>query len=147
DRRDAGGGRRGPARGLRLRVDRHDLPGAEDRQHRDLHLRPVDPLRLPFHVRALRELGPAPDATPVAPPAGPRRDARAIAPRNALGVVIAFGIAGSTLLGQFVIPVYFVLGERIRGTRTSPGHQTPVSPEVDGHAPETHAERPDPVLA
>ena len=32
DRRDAGGRRRGPARGVRLRVDRHDLPGAEDRQ-------------------------------------------------------------------------------------------------------------------
>jgi HAE1 family hydrophobic/amphiphilic exporter-1 len=32
--------------------------------------------------------------------------------RNSLGVVIAFGIAVSTVLGRFVIPVYYVLGER-----------------------------------
>ena len=59
DRRDGGGGRRGPARGVRLRVDRHDLPGAEDRQHGDVHLRPVDRLRLPVHGGPLRELDPA----------------------------------------------------------------------------------------
>ena len=59
DRRDAGGGRRGPARGLRLRVDRHDLPGAEDRQPGDLHLRPLGRLRLPVHGGPLRELDPA----------------------------------------------------------------------------------------
>ena len=35
--------------------------------------------------------------------------------RNSLGVVIAFGIAVSTVLGRFVIPVYYVLGERLGG--------------------------------
>jgi hydrophobe/amphiphile efflux-1 (HAE1) family protein len=33
--------------------------------------------------------------------------------RNSLGIVIAFGIAVSTVLGRFVIPVYYVLGERL----------------------------------
>ena len=33
--------------------------------------------------------------------------------RNSLGVVIAFGILVSTILGRFVIPVYYVLGERL----------------------------------
>jgi len=33
--------------------------------------------------------------------------------RNSLGVVIAFGIAVSTVLGRFVIPIYYVLGERV----------------------------------
>ena len=33
--------------------------------------------------------------------------------RNSLGVVIAFGILISTVLGRFVIPVYYVLGERL----------------------------------
>jgi HAE1 family hydrophobic/amphiphilic exporter-1 len=33
--------------------------------------------------------------------------------RNSLGVTIAFGMAVSTILGRFVIPVYYVLGERI----------------------------------
>ena len=37
--------------------------------------------------------------------------------RNSLGIVIAFGIAVSTVLGRFVIPVYYVLGERIRAGR------------------------------
>ena len=58
-RRDGGGRRQGPARGLRLRVDRHHLPGAEDRQPGDLHLRPVGRLRLPVHGGPLRELDPA----------------------------------------------------------------------------------------
>jgi multidrug efflux pump subunit AcrB len=35
------------------------------------------------------------------------------ASRNSLGVVIAAGIAISTVLGRFVIPIYYVLGERI----------------------------------
>ena len=39
--------------------------------------------------------------------------------RNSLGVVIAFGIAVSTVLGRFVIPIYYVLGERLRGSRPS----------------------------
>jgi len=33
--------------------------------------------------------------------------------RNSLGIVIAFGIAVSTVLGRFVIPIYYVIGERI----------------------------------
>jgi hydrophobe/amphiphile efflux-1 (HAE1) family protein len=33
--------------------------------------------------------------------------------RNSLGVVIAFGILISTVLGRFVIPIYYVLGERL----------------------------------
>ena len=33
--------------------------------------------------------------------------------RNSLGIVIAFGIGVSTVLGRFVIPIYYVLGERI----------------------------------
>ena len=33
--------------------------------------------------------------------------------RNSLGIVIASGMLISTILGRFVIPVYYVLGERI----------------------------------
>jgi hydrophobe/amphiphile efflux-1 (HAE1) family protein len=33
--------------------------------------------------------------------------------RNSLGIVIAFGMAISTVLGRFIIPIYLVLGERI----------------------------------
>ena len=33
--------------------------------------------------------------------------------RNSLGVVIASGMLVSTVLGRFVIPIYYVLGERI----------------------------------
>jgi HAE1 family hydrophobic/amphiphilic exporter-1 len=33
--------------------------------------------------------------------------------RNSLGIVIAFGMAVSTILGRFVIPIYYVLGERL----------------------------------
>ncbi len=67
--------------------------------------------------------------------------------RNSLGVVIAFGIAVSTVLGRFVIPIYYVLGERVRGSRSSQAPQAPVSPGSDGHAPDTHAAQPDPALA
>src|SRR5271166_2530917 len=35
--------------------------------------------------------------------------------RNSLGIVIASGMLISTVLGRFVIPVYYVLGERIIG--------------------------------
>jgi len=56
--------------------------------------------------------------------------------RNSLGVVIAFGIAISTVLGRFIIPTYYVLGERLihafnRAPETSP-------PELNG------AENPPP---
>ena len=33
--------------------------------------------------------------------------------RNSLGIVIAFGMIVSTVLGRFVIPIYYVLGERV----------------------------------
>ena len=33
--------------------------------------------------------------------------------RNSLGIVIAFGMAISTVLGRFIIPIYYVLGERL----------------------------------
>src|SRR4051794_41563756 len=51
--------------------------------------------------------------------------------RNSLGVVIAFGIAVSTVLGRFVIPIYYVLGERLRGSRNHPARPAPPTP-VDG---------------
>jgi hypothetical protein len=47
--------------------------------------------------------------------------------RNSLGVVLAFEIAVSTVLGRFVIPIYYVLGERLRGRRGEPG------PPIPGH--------------
>ncbi len=34
--------------------------------------------------------------------------------RNSLGIVIVFGMLVSTVLGRFVIPIYYVLGERFR---------------------------------
>jgi hypothetical protein len=43
-------------------------------------------------------------------------------------VVIAFGIAVSTVLGRFVIPIYYVLGERLRGPRTLPVRPEPPTP-------------------
>jgi hypothetical protein len=49
--------------------------------------------------------------------------------RNSLGIVIAFGIAVSTVLGRFVIPIYYVLGERLRGPSARPA---PPSPGHDG---------------
>ena len=64
--------------------------------------------------------------------------------RNSLGVVIAFGIAVSTILGRLVITVYYVLGERARGSipGTAPPQEQgrphdgalhgPVAVEVDG---------------
>jgi len=56
--------------------------------------------------------------------------------RNSLGVVIAFGIAVSTVLGRFVIPIYYVLGERLRGSPHLPSHPEPDTPaEGDERAP------------
>jgi hydrophobe/amphiphile efflux-1 (HAE1) family protein len=62
--------------------------------------------------------------------------------RNSLGIVIAFGMAVSTILGRFVIPIYYVLGERLidylaeRRTRSNTS-RPPVA--------EVHAGRPVPV--
>jgi hydrophobe/amphiphile efflux-1 (HAE1) family protein len=58
--------------------------------------------------------------------------------RNSLGVVIAFGMLVSTILGRFVIPVYYVLGERIIDRfsgppRISEGSGEPTSAMGDGH--------------
>ena len=54
--------------------------------------------------------------------------------RNSLGIVIAFGIAVSTVLGRFVIPIYYVLGERLRGRGTRPVRPSPAAPtDGDGH--------------
>jgi multidrug efflux pump subunit AcrB len=58
--------------------------------------------------------------------------------RNSLGIVIAFGMLVSTILGRFVIPVYYVLGERmIKGLRRLRGGKdgvTGASSDGDGHA-------------
>ncbi|MHB1559756.1 MAG: efflux RND transporter permease subunit [Isosphaeraceae bacterium] len=55
--------------------------------------------------------------------------------RNSLGIVIAFGILVSTVLGRFVIPVYYVLGERlIRAfSRPDPEPEDEQDLEVDAH--------------
>jgi HAE1 family hydrophobic/amphiphilic exporter-1 len=55
--------------------------------------------------------------------------------RNSLGIVIAFGIAVSTILGRFVIPIYYVLGERLRGQPTHPERPSPATPDVGNGPP------------
>src|SRR3712207_7333348 len=57
--------------------------------------------------------------------------------RNSLGIVIAFGIAVSTILGRFVIPIYYVLGERLRGSRTVPAPPSPATPTAGDGRPAT----------
>jgi HAE1 family hydrophobic/amphiphilic exporter-1 len=54
-----------------------------------------------------------------------RATAAGVYSRNSLGLVIAFGIAVSMILGRFVIPIYYVLGERLRarGTQPTPSHE------------------------
>jgi hypothetical protein len=41
--------------------------------------------------------------------------------RNSLGIVIAAGMLVSTVLGRFVIPIYYVLGERLIDVFSRPG--------------------------
>ena len=60
--------------------------------------------------------------------------------RNSLGIVIAFGIAVSTVLGRFVIPVYYVLGERIIDFFA---RLRPAEDDTDGQP--THPDRSDAV--
>ncbi len=64
--------------------------------------------------------------------------------RNSLGIVIAFGIGVSTVLGRFVIPIYYVLGERLRGSRP---HQAPPGPagppDGNGHPADVGSPVPD----
>jgi HAE1 family hydrophobic/amphiphilic exporter-1 len=67
--------------------------------------------------------------------------------RNSLGVVIAFGIAVSTILGRFVIPIYYVLGERLidrfsRGRGESNRPHRPVVHQQVGHRVPTHEQIP-----
>ncbi len=51
--------------------------------------------------------------------------------RNSLGIVIVFGMLVSTVLGRFVIPIYYVLGERIRdrGMTDAAGRSVDSSPK------------------
>lgn len=56
--------------------------------------------------------------------------------RNSLGIVIAAGMLVSTILGRFVIPVYYVLGERIiSGWRGRPGGTSGANGHSDGNEP------------
>ena len=59
--------------------------------------------------------------------------------RNSLGIVIAFGIAVSTVLGRFVIPIYYVLGERLIafGSRRAEPPDVTSGADADGRAPHT----------
>jgi hydrophobe/amphiphile efflux-1 (HAE1) family protein len=56
--------------------------------------------------------------------------------RNSLGVVIAFGILVSTILGRFVIPVYYVLGERLIALFHRDSGEESADPLDDGKSPE-----------
>ena len=67
--------------------------------------------------------------------------------RNSLGIVIAFGIAVSTVLGRFVIPIYYVLGERLidhfaRGRGESNRSHPPVVENQVGHLVPAHEQIP-----
>jgi hydrophobe/amphiphile efflux-1 (HAE1) family protein len=66
--------------------------------------------------------------------------------RNSLGIVIAFGILISTVLGRFIIPVYYVLGERlIRAfSRDEIEHEGGVEHQPEGKAapPENGVDAP-----
>ncbi len=62
--------------------------------------------------------------------------------RNSLGIVIASGMLISTILGRFVIPVYYVLGERIIQACSRPGPAQPADASPD-HAPEQPPESDD----
>lgn len=68
--------------------------------------------------------------------------------RNSLGIVIAFGIAVSTILGRFVIPIYYVLGERIidyfarKRDRSSTSTPAPVLEYQSRHTVPTHESVP-----
>ena len=77
--------------------------------------------------------------------------------RNSLGIVIAFGMLISTVLGRFVIPIYYVLGERlirafsrggepIRGSGTISRDGRWPSTAARGEAPATGANRRSSVI-
>jgi HAE1 family hydrophobic/amphiphilic exporter-1 len=56
--------------------------------------------------------------------------------RNSLGIVIASGMLISTVLGRFVIPVYYVLGERIIRYFSGPEKEAPPSTPGEEHGAE-----------
>ena len=58
------------ARRIRLRMDRNDISGTEDRQRGRIHFRAVDRVRVSFHVGLIREL----DSPDLHPPHGPTGD-------------------------------------------------------------------------
>jgi hypothetical protein len=60
--------------------------------------------------------------------------------RNSLGIVIAFGIAVSTVLGRFVIPIYYVLGERISGLWRRPVAPAQPAPSAEGDGREARSQ-------
>jgi HAE1 family hydrophobic/amphiphilic exporter-1 len=67
--------------------------------------------------------------------------------RNSLGVVIAAGMLVSTILGRFVIPVYYVLGERLIAgmARLRPHDETDDGTppdETNGDGQTVHAKKP-----
>jgi hypothetical protein len=51
-------------------------------------------------------------------------------------VVIAFGIAVSTVLGRFVIPIYYVLGERLGALGRRPAAPAQPQPAVEANGQE-----------
>jgi HAE1 family hydrophobic/amphiphilic exporter-1 len=61
--------------------------------------------------------------------------------RNSLGIVIASGMLISTILGRFVIPVYYVLGERIIRYFSPPQAETSLPEPDDDHAADSPAEQ------
>jgi hypothetical protein len=64
--------------------------------------------------------------------------------RNSLGVVIVFGMIVSTVLGRFVIPIYYVLGERVIDSFTRlRGREEEVPAYADGHRGDGVPARPD----
>jgi multidrug efflux pump subunit AcrB len=59
--------------------------------------------------------------------------------RNSLGIVIASGMLVSTILGRFVIPIYYVLGERLIDAfqRGAPVTEPDVGDQKEPHVPKT----------
>ena len=64
--------------------------------------------------------------------------------RNSLGIVIAFGMLVSTVLGRFIIPVYYVLGERLRDFRSPPAEAQKNT--VDSHDIEQRSSPDRPII-
>jgi HAE1 family hydrophobic/amphiphilic exporter-1 len=56
--------------------------------------------------------------------------------RNSLGIVIASGMLISTILGRFVIPIYYVLGERIIHYLSPPEPDAEPAAQPEAQVPE-----------